>query len=108
MSQHKDGHFAETMVAFLAGTATGFILGILFAPASGTETRRKLKEQAMKTGDMAREGYEKLAKEAEKGLKVVREKTAEGVDAIKEFIEKKKDEMARKTPPDYPEEGFEK
>jgi len=107
MSNPKDSRFTETLVTFLAGTATGFILGILFAPASGTETRRKLKEQAMKTGEMAKEGYEKLVKEAEKGLKVVREKTAEGVDAIKEFIEKKKDEMAKKNP-DYPEEGFEK
>jgi len=97
MSEHNDHSFTDSLLTFLAGAATGFILGILFAPASGKETRRKLKEQAAKTGEIAREGYEKLAKEAEKGLRVVRERTAEGVDAIKDFLEKKKEEMAKKT-----------
>jgi len=97
MSEHDDHSFTDTLLTFLAGAATGFILGILFAPASGKETRAKLKEKAVKTGEMAREGYEKLAKEAEKGLRVVRERTSEGVDAIKDFLEKKKEELARKT-----------
>jgi len=96
MSEHNDHSFTDSLLTFLAGAATGFILGILFAPASGKETRAKLKEKAAKTGEMAREGYEKLAKEAEKGLRVVREKTAESVDAIKDFIEKKKDEATKK------------
>ena len=103
MSDQNDHHFTDTLLTFLAGAATGFILGILFAPASGQETRRKLKEKAVKTGEMAREGYEKLAKEAEKGLRVVREKTADSVDAIKDFIEKKKEGRAKKT--GYREEG---
>jgi len=47
--------------------------------------------------------YEKIAKEAEKGLKIVKEKTGEGIEAIKEFIEKKKEEYAKKVP-EYPEE----
>lgn len=103
MSEHDDRSFTDCLLTFLAGAATGFILGILFAPASGQETRRKLKDKAVKTGEMAREGYEKLAKEAEKGLRVVREKTAEGVDAIKDFIGKKKEGLAKKT--GYAEEG---
>jgi len=103
MSDHNDGHFVESLLTFLAGAATGFILGILFAPASGQETRRKLKDKAAKTGEMAREGYEKLAKEAEKGLRTVREKTAESVDAIKDFIGKKKEGLTKKA--GYREKG---
>jgi len=49
------------------------------------------------------ESYEKIAKEAEKGIKIVKEKTGEGIEAIKEFIEKKKEEYAKKVP-EYPEE----
>jgi gas vesicle protein len=90
----------------MAGAATGFVLGILFAPASGKETRKKIKDQAVKTGEAAKEGYEKIAKEAEKGIKVVREKTTEGLGAIKEFIEKKKVEYLRK-PEGETEEGEE-
>jgi gas vesicle protein len=88
----------EVTLSFLLGTATGFILGILFAPASGEETRKKIQERAAQTGEKAKESYEKIAKEAEKGIKVVREKTTEGIDAIKEFVEKKKLELARKPP----------
>jgi len=36
----------EVTLSFLLGTATGFILGVLFAPASGEETRKKIKEEA--------------------------------------------------------------
>jgi gas vesicle protein len=97
MSESKDSRFVDTLVTFVAGAAAGFVLGILFAPASGKETRKKIKEQAAKTGEMAMDGYEKIAKEAEKGIRVVREKTGEGIEAIKEFIDKKKDEYAKKS-----------
>lgn len=40
----------------------------------------------------------KIAREAEKGIKVVKEKTSEGIEAIKDFIEKKKEELAKKEP----------
>jgi len=83
-------------LSFLIGTATGFILGVLFAPASGVETRKKVQESAAKTGERAKESYERIAKEAEKGIKVVKEKTTEGIDAIKEFVDKKKQELAKK------------
>jgi gas vesicle protein len=103
MSENKDSHFIDTLVTLLAGAAAGFILGILFAPASGKETRKKIKDQAAKTGEIAKESYEKIAKEAEKGIRVVKEKTGEGIEAIKEFIEKKKEEYSKKVP-EYPEE----
>jgi gas vesicle protein len=103
----KDSHFVDSLLTFAAGAAAGFILGILFAPASGKETRKKIKEQAEKTGEMAKESYEKIAKEAEKGIRVVKEKTGEGIDAIKEFIEKKKEEYAKKAP-GFPEEPLDK
>jgi gas vesicle protein len=96
MSDSKDNHFWDSLLTFMAGAATGFIVGILFAPASGEETRKKIKEQAAKTGDVAKDGYEKIAKEAEKGMRMVKEKTGEGVDAIRDFIEKKREEFKHK------------
>jgi gas vesicle protein len=96
MGDNKDNHFWDSLLTFMAGAAAGFVVGILFAPASGKETRKKIKDQAVKTGEAAKEGYEKIAKEAEKSVKVVKEKTTEGLEAIKDFIEKKKGEYLRK------------
>jgi len=106
MGDNKDSHFWDSLLTFMAGAATGFVLGILFAPASGKETRKKIKDQAVKTGEAAKEGYEKIAKEAEKSIKVVKEKTTEGLEAIKDFIEKKKEEYLTK-PEGYSEESEE-
>jgi len=103
MGNEKGSSALEVAVSFLLGAATGFVLGILFAPASGKETRKKIKEEVEKTGEKAKESFEKIAKEAEKGIRVVKEKTQEGIDALKEFIEKKKDEFAKKAPEDFPE-----
>jgi gas vesicle protein len=96
MGDNGNSHFWDSLLTFMAGAATGFIAGILFAPASGKETRQKIKDQAAKTGEVAKEGYEKIAKEAEKGVRLVKEKTGEGVDAIRDFIEKKREEFKNK------------
>ena len=96
MGDTKDSHFWDSLLTFAVGAAAGFIVGILVAPASGKETRKKIKDQAAKTGEAAKEGYEKIAKEAEKGIRVVKEKTGEGVDAIRDFIEKKREELLQK------------
>jgi gas vesicle protein len=102
---NEKGSALEVAVSFVLGAATGFILGVLFAPASGTETRKKIKEEAEKTGDKAKEGFEKIAKEAEKGIRVVKEKTQEGIDVIKDFIDKKKEEFMKRGPENFPDEG---
>ena len=96
MGETKDSHFWDSLLTFAVGAAAGFIVGILVAPASGQETRKKIKDQAAKTGEAAKESYEKLTKEAEKGIRVVKEKTGEGVDAIRDFIEKKREELLQK------------
>ena len=96
MGDTKDSHFWDSLLTFAVGAAAGFIVGILVAPASGQETRKKIKDQAAKTGEAAKESYEKLTKEAEKGIRVVKEKTGEGVDAIRDFIEKKREELLQK------------
>ncbi len=103
MGDNRGSSALEVAVSFVLGAATGFILGVLFAPASGKETREKIKSQASKTGEKAKDSYEKITQEAEKGIQVVKEKAQEGIEAIKDFIEKKKEEFAKKPPQAYEE-----
>ena len=49
----------SVLVAFAVGALAGAAVALLFAPASGEETRRKL-------GDKAREGRDTLASAAER------------------------------------------
>ena len=58
-------------ITFVIGAAAGYIVGILFAPASGRKTRQKIQEEINKTGEKAKGTYDKIAKEAEKGIKVL-------------------------------------
>jgi gas vesicle protein len=103
MSSEKSSAL-EVAVSFVIGATAGFILGVLFAPASGKETRQKISEEVGKTGEKAKESFEKISKEAEKGIKVVREKTQEGMDAIRDFIDKKKEEFLKHGPEGIPGE----
>jgi gas vesicle protein len=97
MSNEKGSAF-EAMTSFIIGAAAGFVLGVLFAPASGKETRQKIQDEVEKTGDKAKDNFERISREAEKGIKIVREKTQESLDAVREFIDKKKDEYLKRGP----------
>ncbi|MFP4081274.1 MAG: YtxH domain-containing protein [Candidatus Aminicenantes bacterium] len=108
MANDKGSSGFEVTLSFLLGAAAGFVLGILTAPASGEETRKKIQDQASKGGHKAKDTYEKIAVEAEKGIKVVKDKTTEGIESIKEFVEKKKQELAKKAPETQKQEEVEK
>jgi gas vesicle protein len=57
MANNNEGA-ASLLVAFVAGAVAGAALALLFAPASGEETRRNLGERAREMRDRAREQYE--------------------------------------------------
>lgn len=43
------------VLALLGGVAIGALLGILFAPDKGSETRKKIVDKASKTGERVKE-----------------------------------------------------
>lgn len=72
---------SKIITAFAAGAAAGAILGILFAPGKGSDTREKIKDKAKK---LSSDLEEKLCK-AEQKIKDLKEEIE---NAVKEKTEK--------------------
>ena len=62
--------------ALLIGAAIGGVLGILFAPDKGSETRKKLAGKADELTDSLKEKFNTLLEEAKKEFEAARDKTA--------------------------------
>ena len=88
------------LLAFLAGGVVGTILGIMLAPSSGEETRRKIKATSLEAKDKAMEKVESVKSEATELVERGKEKAAgvktqiqAAVDAGKEAYTQKKSEL---------------
>jgi gas vesicle protein len=51
------GRSGETMMGFIAGIVVGAGIALLFAPAPGSDTRRRVGETASRFGNAAREKF---------------------------------------------------
>ena len=78
----------SVFVAFVLGAATGAALALLFAPASGEETRRKLSERARE----GRERAESFAREGRDFVNRQRDHVASAVDRGREAFEQARKE----------------
>lgn len=79
----NNGNTLGMMFAFFVGGLVGAGIALLYAPASGEETRKRLREQAAQKGDELKQGYETIIDTVE-----------EGVGKVKEIIEDRKSEVA--------------
>lgn len=52
-------------IGVILGGLLGFVAGLLFAPASGSRTRQKLADEALRAAEVAREIAERAEKAAE-------------------------------------------
>lgn len=81
----------KVVTALLAGLAAGAVLGILFAPDKGSETRDKLNESLADLGDAikerAEEQFDHLNEFKEKILSAVNAKVSKAVEVVEEEIE---------------------
>ncbi len=80
MSRDEGSGAGSVLLAFVLGAVSGAAVALLYAPASGRETREYL-------GDRAREGRERATAAAEKG----REMINQGRETLTSAIERGRD-----------------
>ena len=83
MSRDNQSGSGSVMLAFMVGAITGATVALLFAPASGDETREYL-------GQKAREGRDKAREAAEQGREFYernRESVATAIDRGREAFQ---------------------
>ena len=51
---------SKILTAFIAGAAAGAVLGLLFAPDKGTETRKKINEEGKKMSDAIKNKFKEM------------------------------------------------
>lgn len=70
MAQEQDGMAKGLIVGFLAGTVVGAVLALLYAPKSGRELRRDIKE---KSTELMGGAEEYLARARSKAVDIINE-----------------------------------
>lgn len=61
----RNQRLAYFAIGLIVGGVAGVVLGLLFAPASGAQVRRRLADQANRVADVAREVAERAEHAAE-------------------------------------------
>lgn len=84
MSREKN---SGIVLGLLAGAAIGSLLGVLFAPDKGCETRRRIRRKAEDLRDEALDQYETLSERAKYEIESLVSDTKKGYEKYKGKIE---------------------
>jgi gas vesicle protein len=85
---YKVNKIGDIVVSFLIGVAVGSVIGILYAPTSGEETRKLIKEKTTETLEEANKQIQKLNQE----IKHLKEEAEKIIHDLKEKFSKKAQE----------------
>lgn len=75
----SDSSFGKVMLGILGGAAVGAALGVLFAPAKGTATRRKIVKTGRDIKNTITDKLEDLVESAEELIDEIKETAADFV-----------------------------
>lgn len=77
----------KIIVGAITGLAVGALLGVLFAPEKGSDTRQKIAKKSADTIDGLKKKFEKLFDEVEEKFEEGKEEVAEAYRKVKTKVE---------------------
>ena len=90
MARDEGSSFLEVSFAFLLGSVVGATIALLYAPSSGEQTRKRLREAKDDFQENMREQYGQLSDKAEIEFSRLKDRVNEGVGQAKGYYDKQK------------------
>ena len=87
---NRDNFGGSVTMALFAGLAIGAVIGILFAPKSGKETRKEIVEKGERFLEMSKEGFSEVVEKTRDLTEAGKQKFEELKIAGEEILEKGK------------------
>ena len=92
MARHET-NFVEVSFAFLLGSLVGATIALLYAPTTGEQTRRRLRQAADEAQGDLKEQYGRLSDKAEIELSRFKDRVNDRVDRAKGYYDKQKSKV---------------
>jgi gas vesicle protein len=86
----RDDNSLELTFAFLLGGVVGATVALLFAPASGEQTRKRIREATDEVSSNVSEQYGRIRDKAEIQVSRLKDRASEGVNQAKSYYDQKK------------------
>ena len=86
----------NTIIALITGAIVGAGIGILYAPQSGKETRKQIKDEALKAKDKLSEEYDHLTDQVSEFAEDAKEKFEDNIQSLFKKANSKADDILAK------------
>lgn len=88
-----ESNFLEVSFAFLLGSLVGATIALLYAPASGDQTRKRIREASGEAQENLREHYGKVRDKAEIEVSRLKNRASEGYRDARTYLDQKKSKV---------------